>query len=51
MTLGSMASGQLSHRIKPAVLIRAGYILMTLSVLAASLVYTAFFTIHDSHGR
>jgi len=44
MTLGSMASAQLSHHIKPAVIIRAGYLLMALSALA-SLVYTGFFSI------
>jgi DHA1 family bicyclomycin/chloramphenicol resistance-like MFS transporter len=44
MTLGSMTSGQLSHRIKPAVLIRAGYIIMA-SSMVTSLVYTAFFDI------
>jgi DHA1 family bicyclomycin/chloramphenicol resistance-like MFS transporter len=41
MTLGSMASGQLSHRYKPAVLIRAGYGIMALAAIA-SLMYAGF---------
>jgi len=44
MTLGSMASAHLSHRLKPNTLIRAGYAIMFLSVVA-SLVYTRFFTV------
>lgn len=44
MTLGSMASGRLSHQFKPAVLIRTGYIIMTFTTLA-SLVYTGLFTV------
>jgi len=43
MTVGSMASGHLSHRLRPQVIIRAGYGLMGFSVLA-SLIYTGFFT-------
>ena len=42
MTIGSMASGHLSHRLKPNVIICAGYALMVLAALA-SLVYTGFF--------
>ena len=44
MTLGSMTSGHLSHRLKPNVLIRTGYAIMVLAALA-SLAYTACFTI------
>jgi DHA1 family bicyclomycin/chloramphenicol resistance-like MFS transporter len=44
MTFGSMASGQLSHRIRPATIIRVGYLIMAFSMVA-SLVYTAFFEI------
>jgi DHA1 family bicyclomycin/chloramphenicol resistance-like MFS transporter len=38
MTLGAMASGQLSHKVKPRVLILVGYLIMSGSALA-SLVY------------
>ncbi len=42
MTVGSAASGHLSHRLKPGVIIGAAYALMLLSVVS-SLVYTGFF--------
>jgi MFS transporter, DHA1 family, multidrug resistance protein len=42
MTVGSAASGHLSHRLKPGVIIGAAYSLMGLSVLF-SLIYTGFF--------
>ena len=42
MTVGSAASGHLSHRLKPDIIIGSGYALMILSVLA-SLVYTGLF--------
>ena len=43
MTIGSLASGQLSHKLKPEIIIRTGYTIMGLAVLA-SLFYTGFFT-------
>jgi MFS transporter, DHA1 family, multidrug resistance protein len=42
MTVGSAASGHLSHRVKPGVIIGVAYSLMVLSVLS-SLMYTGFF--------
>ena len=42
MTLGSMASGYYSHRLKPDVVIRIGYALMFFAALS-SVVYTACF--------
>jgi len=42
MTLGSAAAGQLSHRLKPAVIIASGYAIMVGAVIA-SLVYTGLF--------
>jgi MFS transporter, DHA1 family, multidrug resistance protein len=42
MTLGSMLSGNLSHRLKPRTIIRLGYAVMTLAALG-SLFYTAVF--------
>jgi len=44
MTLGSMASGRFSHRFKPCVLIRAGYVIMALAT-AASLIYSYCFAV------
>lgn len=44
MTLGSALSGKLSHHFHPAVMIRAGYAAMILSVIA-NLGYTAFFAV------
>jgi DHA1 family bicyclomycin/chloramphenicol resistance-like MFS transporter len=41
MTLGSMVSGKLSHHHSPHAMIRAGYLIMILSV-AANLTYTGF---------
>ena len=43
MTVGSAASGHLSHRVRPFVVIRAGYALMIFSAVY-SLIYTAYFT-------
>jgi DHA1 family bicyclomycin/chloramphenicol resistance-like MFS transporter len=43
MTIGSFASGHLSHKLKPSLIIGAGYGLMIASALG-SLVYTALFT-------
>jgi DHA1 family bicyclomycin/chloramphenicol resistance-like MFS transporter len=43
MTVGSMASSQLSHRLKPHVIIRAGYAIMILAA-SGSLFYTGLFT-------
>jgi DHA1 family bicyclomycin/chloramphenicol resistance-like MFS transporter len=43
MTVGSIASGHLSHRAKPGTVVTAGYLLMLFSV-ASSLIYTGFFT-------
>jgi len=45
MTLGSMASGRYSHKVKPGTLICIGYILMALSTVA-NLIYSGFFVIH-----
>jgi DHA1 family bicyclomycin/chloramphenicol resistance-like MFS transporter len=42
MTVGSFASGRLSHRVRPDVLIGAGYGLMIFAVVS-SLVYTSLF--------
>jgi DHA1 family bicyclomycin/chloramphenicol resistance-like MFS transporter len=42
MTLGSMASGHYSHRLKPKVIIQIGYAVMIVAALS-SLAYTAYF--------
>lgn len=42
MTVGSVASARLSHRVRPTVVIRAGYAIMAFSVVY-SLVYTGCF--------
>jgi DHA1 family bicyclomycin/chloramphenicol resistance-like MFS transporter len=42
MSVGSYASGRLSHRVRPALVIRSGYGLMIFAVVA-SLIYTRFF--------
>jgi len=44
MTLGSMVSGHFSHRFKPAVFIKIGYLIMILAAVA-SLIYAGFFTV------
>ena len=41
MTFGSMAAGHLSHRLKPGVLIAAGYVIMAIAA-TGNLIYTAF---------